>query len=146
LVSAPQSDPGQANWIEVVPHRADVMLTGMTFFADHYVLVEPEGGLPQIVITDFRTGATHRIAFPEPVYTAGAGSNAEYDSKTFRYTYQSLVTPSSIFDYDMDQQESTLLKRTEVLGGYDPANYQSERVWATAGDGTRIPISVVYRK
>ncbi len=145
LVSAPVADPRPANWSEVIPHRQDVMLEGMTFFANHYVLAEREGGLPQLRITDFRTGASHRIAFPEPVYTAGSSTNAEYETTTYRYAYQSFVTPSSVFDYDMEKRASKLLKQTEVLGGYDPTNYQSERIWATAGDGTRIPISVVYR-
>jgi oligopeptidase B len=122
------------------------MLTGMTFFANHYVLTEREGGLPQIQVTDFRTGETHRITFPEPVYNAGSSTNADYNATTFRYSYQSFVTPSSIFDYDMNARTSKLLKQTEVLGGYDPANYESERLWATAGDGTRIPISIVYRR
>jgi oligopeptidase B len=146
LVSAPVTGPGKASWKEVIPHRKDVMLVGLTCFANHYVLVEREGGLPQIQVTDFRTGATHRIAFPEPVYTAGAGTNAEYETDTYRYTYQSFVTPSSVYDYDMDKKDARLLKQTEVLGGFDPSHYQSERVWATASDGTKIPISVVYRK
>ncbi len=146
LVSAPSADPGKSSWKEVVPHRNEVMLAGMVFFQSHYVLVEREGGLPHLRVTDFRTGATHRIAFPEPVYTTGSSTNAEYETGTYRYTYQSFVTPSSVFDYDMDQRNSKLLKQTEVLGGYDPSRYQSERVWATATDGTRIPVSVVYRK
>ena len=146
LVSAPIADPRPEHWTEVIPHRKDVMLEGMTFFANHYVLAEREGGLPQLRITDFRTGESHRIAFPEPVYTAGSSTNAEYETTTYRYAYQSFVTPSSVFDYDMEKRASTLLKQTEVLGGYDPTRYQSERVWATSGDGTRIPISLVYRK
>ena len=146
LVSAPAADPGKASWKEVIPHRPDVMLMGMTFFANHYVILEREGGLPHLKVTDFRSGASHRIAFPEPVYTAGSSTNAEYETATFRYSYQSFVTPSSIFDYDMDGRQSTLLKQNEVLGGYDPTRYQSERLWAKASDGTRIPISIVYRK
>ena len=146
LVAAPVSNPGKAAWKEILPHRPEVMLSGMTLFANHYVLVEREGGLPHLRVTDFRTGASHRIAFPEPVYTAGSSTNAEYETGTYRYAYQSLVTPSSVFDYDMEQRDSKLLKQTEVLGGYDPSRYQSERVWATATDGTRIPISVVHRK
>jgi oligopeptidase B len=122
------------------------MLSGMTFFKDHYVLFEREGGLPHLRVTDFRTGASHRIAFPEPVYTASPSTNAEFETGTYRYTYQSFVTPSSVFDYDMTARSSKLLKQTEVLGGYDPTRYESARVWATAGDGTRIPISIVHRK
>jgi oligopeptidase B len=146
LVSAPVSGPGKAAWKEVLPHRPDVMLSGMTFFKDHYVLFEREGGLPHLRVTDFRTGASHRIAFPEPVYTASPSTNAEFETGTYRYTYQSFVTPSSVFDYDMTARSSKLLKQTEVLGGYDPTRYESARVWATAGDGTRIPISIVHRK
>ena len=146
LVSAPVADPDKAAWREVVAHRSDVMLAGMTFFRDHYVLVEREGGLPHLRITAHRGGASHRIAFPEPVYSAGSSTNAEYETGTYRYAYQSFITPSSVFDYDMEKRESQLLKQTEVLGGYDPSRYESARVWATAGDGTRIPISLVHRK
>jgi oligopeptidase B len=146
LVSAPAADPRKANWKEVVPHRKDVMLTGMAFFAHHYVLSEREGGLPRLRVTDTRTGATHRIAFPEPVYSAGASINAEYEATTFRYTYQSFVTPGSVFDYDMNARTSKLLKQTEVLGGFDGTQYESHRLWAKAKDGTRIPISVVHRR
>jgi len=146
LVSAPVTDPGKAKWQEVIPHRPDVMLSGITMFADWYVRSEREGGLPQLTVTDFRTGESHRIAFPEPVYTCGTGTNAEYETGTFRYTYQSFTTPSSVFDYDMAKRSATLLKQTEVLGGYDPTRYESQRLWAKASDGTRIPISIVYRK
>ena len=146
LVTAPVGEPGKGHWQEVVPHRADVMITGLTMFADYYVRSEREGGLPQLTVTDFRTGASHRITFPEPVYTCGTGTNAEYESSVYRYTYQSFITPSSVFDYDMEKRTSTLLKQTEVLGGYDPARYESQRLWAKASDGTRIPISIVYRK
>ncbi|MBI1796713.1 MAG: S9 family peptidase [Candidatus Eisenbacteria bacterium] len=146
LVSAPVSDPSPANWKEVIPHSKDVMLTGLTCFANYYVLSEREGGLPQIAVTDFRTGESHTIAFPEPVYNVGPSTNAEYDTRMFRYTYQSFITPPSVFDYDMAARTSKLLKQTEVLGGYQPSNYVSERMWATAGDGMRIPISLVYRK
>jgi len=146
LVSAPVTDPGKARWQEVIPHRPDVMLSGITMFKDYYVRSEREGGLPQLTVTDFRSGESHRIAFPEPVYTCGTGTNAEYETATFRYTYQSFVTPSSVFDYDMEKRSATLLKQTEVLGGYDPSRYESQRLWAKASDGTRIPISIVYRK
>jgi oligopeptidase B len=146
LVSAPVSDPGKSHWTEVIPHRKDVMLEGMTCFADYYVLVERQDGLPQLRVTDFKTNQSHRIAFPEPVYNATPSTNAEYRSTTYRYSYQSLITPASVYDYDMSAHTATLLKRTEVLGGYDPANYQTERVWATAADGVRVPISLVYRK
>lgn len=146
LVTAPATDPRESNWRELIPHRPDVMFNGVTLFANHMVRSERENGLPQIVITDMRTNESHTLAFPEPVYSAGLSANAEWNTKVLRYAYQSLVTPSSIFDYDMDARTSTLLKETEVLGGYDKSRYTSERIYATARDGTRIPISLVYRK
>jgi oligopeptidase B len=145
LVTAPASDPSEKNWKELIPHRPNVMLSGVTLFANHLVRNERENGLPQIVITNLKTNATHRLSFPEPVYTVGGGS-AEWNTKILRYGYQSFTTPSSVFDYDMDTRRATLLKETEVLGGYDRTRYTSERVYATARDGTRIPISLVYRK
>ena len=146
LVSAPAADPRRENWQEVIPHRPNVMLAGMDFFADFYALFEREDGLPRLRITSFKDAQSHRIEFPEPTYSASPGQNPEYDTKTFRFNYQSFITPSSVFDYDMDKRTRTLLKQTEVLGGYDPSQYQSERLWATASDGARIPISIVYRR
>jgi len=146
LVSAPVADPTRANWKEVIPHRPNVMLAGMDIFADFYVLFEREDGLPRLRVTSFKDGQSHRIDFPEPVYSASPGQNREYDTRAFRFNYQSFITPSSVFDYDMEKRTRTLLKQTEVLGGYDPTKYQSERLWAIASDGARIPISLVYRK
>ncbi len=146
LVSAPISDPSPQNWKELIPHRSDVMLTGMDFFVNHYVVYERKNGLPEIRLTDFRSGQSHNIAFPEPVYSAFASTNREWNANKLRYSYQSLVTPNSVFDYDMDTRASTLLKQTEVLGGYDAKQYVSERLYATAKDGARIPISLVYKK
>jgi oligopeptidase B len=145
LVRAPIGNPGREAWEEVVPHRAAVMLEGMDFFANHSVLFEREGGLPHLRITDLRTSAHHRITFPEPTYSAAPGANAEFETTTFRYTYQSLVTPLSTFDYDMDARTAVLMKQVEVLGGYDPTRYASERIFATAKDGVSVPISLVYR-
>jgi oligopeptidase B len=146
LVWAPVEDPRRENWREVVPHRADVMLEGLEAFRDHYVLLEREQGLPRMSVTNLRNNATHHIAFPEPAYSAFPGPNAEFDTQVFRYTYQSLVTPHSVFDYDMETRKSTLLKEQPVLGGYDRGQYHSERLLATAPDGVKLPISIVYRK
>jgi len=110
------------------------------------ILSEREDGLQRIRITDFRSGESHRIAFPEPVYSVTSSNNREFETPTFRYNYQSLTVPSSIYDYDLKTRQSKLLKRIEVLGGYDPERYQSERRYATATDGTKVPISLVYRK
>ena len=146
LVSAPVRSPGVASWREVVPHRPQVMLNGFLLFAHHMVRLERENALPVTVITDLRDNATHRLSFPEPVYMASPTGNARFDTRVFRYTYQSFTTPASVFDYDMETRTPTLLKETEVLGGYDRTRYVSERVWATARDGTRVPVSLLYRK
>ena len=146
LVTAPASNPTEANWRELVPHRADVMLNGVTLFANHLVRSERQNGLPRIVITDLRSNATHALAFPEPVYSAGLSSNAEWNTNVLRYAYQSLVTPSSVFDYNMETKATTLLKETEVLGGYDKTKYVSERIQAKARDGTMVPVSLVSRR
>lgn len=146
LVSAPVSDPRPENWREVVPHRTDVMVTGIDAFADHLVLWEREDGLPQLTIIDLSTKASNRVDFPEPVYSVFAADNPEFETKLLRFRYQSFTTPESVFDYDMGMRTLELLKRTQVLGGYDPANYCSERLHAVAPDGTRIPISIVFRK
>jgi oligopeptidase B len=146
LVSAPVSAPGKANWKEILPVRPDVMLNDIEVFADFYVLVERENGLPELTIVNFANGEKKRITYPEPVYSVSVAMNREYKTNKLRYAYQSLVTPPSVFDYDVEQHASTLLKQTEVPGGYDPAKYQSERVWATAKDGVKVPISLVYRK
>ncbi len=144
LVTAPISDPSEKNWKEVVPHRPDLMLADLEVFKDFYVLVERENGLPHFRVTEFANGQSHRVQFPEPAYAAMPAQNREYDTRLFRYNYQSMVTPSSVYDYDTDKRTSTLLKRIEVPG-YDQAQYKAERIYATAKDGTRIPISLVYR-
>ena len=110
------------------------------------MLAERERALPHIAIRAFADGATHRVAFPEAVYSVFPANNPEFDTMLLRYSYQSFVTPASVYDYDMAGRTSTLLKRQEVLGGYDSDRYTSERVEATASDGTKVPISIVYRK
>jgi oligopeptidase B len=146
LVKAPVADPRTQNWQEVVPHRASVMLEDIDFFKNHYVLSERENGLPQIRVTDLRTGDSRRIEFPEPAYASYGYVNKEYDTSKFRYGYQSFMTPRSVFEYDMASGKSTLLKQKEVPGGYDRTRYQVERIYATASDGVKIPISVVHLK
>jgi len=146
LVQAPATDPARANWTEVLPHRDAVMLEDTDYFQNFSVLLERENGLPHFRVTDLRSGQWHRVSLPEPAYSAFPSTNAEFAATQFRYAYQSLVTPSSIYDYDMEKHTSTLLKQTEVLGGYDAQQYASERIYATAQDGTKIPLSLVYRK
>jgi oligopeptidase B len=146
LVKAPVASPGKKNWKEVVAHREDVMLEDMDFFKDFYVLHEREQGLPHLRVTDLRSGESHRIQFPEAAYSVFPQANREYDANQFRYNYQSFITPQSVFDYDMEKRTAKLLKQYEVLGGYDPTRYTTERIYAVAKDGTKIPISLVYLK
>lgn len=146
VVTAPVSNPSQANWKELVAHRPEVKIEDIDLFANHLVLSEWENGLEQLEIHDFQTNKRHRVKFPEPVYSAAIAQNREFASPVVRYNYQSLVTPSSVFDYDMNTRKATLLKETEVPGGFDKNNYKSERIFAVAADGTKIPLSVVYRK
>jgi oligopeptidase B len=146
IVTAPVNDPSEKNWKEFVAHKPEVKIEGISLFADHAVLSEWEGGLQQLEVINFKTNKRNRIAFPEPVYSAGLSTNREYNTSVIRYNYNSMVTPNSTFDYDMNTGKSTLLKQTEVPGGFDRNNYQSERVFATAADGTKIPMSMVYRK
>jgi oligopeptidase B len=146
LVRAPLADPGRERWEEVVPHRADVMLEGIEIFARHYVLLDRAGGLERLRVTEFATGETHEVTFPEPAYEVFPAGNREYDTTVLRFNYQSLVTPASVYDYDMASRTHTLLKQQPVLGGYDASRYASERLFATAPDGVRVPLEVVYRK
>ena len=146
VVTAPVSDPSEGHWKELVAHRPGVKIAGLDLFADYAVLSEWEDGLQHIEVVDLSTLARRRIEYPEAVYAASLGPNAEFNATVLRYDYQSLVTPMSVFDYDMKAGTSTRLKETEVPGGFDRANYASERIFAIAADGTRIPISVAYRR
>ncbi|HSL54407.1 MAG TPA: S9 family peptidase, partial [Pyrinomonadaceae bacterium] len=146
IVTAPVSDPSEKNWKEFIAHKPEVKIDAISMYADHAVLLEWEGGLQQLEVVNFKTNKRNRITFPEPVYSAELGTNREYNTSVVRYNYESLVTPESVFEYDMNTGKSTLLKQTEVPGGFDRGNYQSERVFATASDGTKIPMSLVYRK
>ncbi len=152
LMCAAVGDPRRSKWREIIPNRPDVMLAGVDVFRSHLVLFEREGGLPYLRILDLGVeapdalSASHRIEFPEPVYNASLGTNAEFDASFVRYQYESFVTPRSVFDYDVGMREGELRKVQPVLGGYDAAQYVSERLHAVAGDGTRVPISLVYRK
>jgi oligopeptidase B len=146
LVKVPVADPSSKNWQEVVPQRADVMLDDTDFFKNYYISYEREKGLPQISVTDLQSGKSRRIEFPEPAYVCSPYANFEYDTPKFRYSYQSFITPQSIFEYDMAGGTSALLKQKEVPGGYDRTRYQVEQIYAPASDGVKIPISVVHLK
>jgi oligopeptidase B len=134
------------NWKEVLPHRDDVLLEGLEVFKDHLVIVERKDGLTQLRIRPLDGSAEHHLDFGEPAYVAYPVDNKEFDTPMLRYKYMSLTTPQSTYDYDMNGRHKTLLKREKVLGGFDPSNYVTERLWAPARDGKKVPISLVYRK
>jgi oligopeptidase B len=146
LVAAPAADPGRANWTAVVPHRDDVKLDAVNAFADHFVLSVRANGLERLTVTHVESGEAHEIEMPDPVYSAWVGGSPEFATSTLRYGYTSLVAPVTDVDYDMNTRAATVVKTQPVLGGYDPTQYVSARLWATAGDGTRIPISLVHRR
>ena len=145
LVKTPDSATGRENWTDVIPHRDDVFFKGAEAFADHLVVEERNNGLMQVRIIPWDGSEEHYLDFGEPAYDAWISSNYEIDTPVLRYAYSSMTTPRSTFDYDMNTRESTLLKEHPVLGGFDKANYTTERLWATARDGVEVPISLVYR-
>lgn len=145
LVSAPVAAPGRVHWSPVLPYRPAVRVDSVDAFRRHLVVWEREAGLRQIRILDLADGSQHTVAFPEPVYTLRQHANPEFDTAVLRFSYTSLVTPNSVVDYDMAERRWTVRKQTEVLGGFDPAHYRSERRFALAADGIRVPVSLVYR-
>ena len=155
LVIVPEATPGREHWTEVIPHRESVMLEEVDLFAGFFIACEREEGLPRLRVwrfdgdgTGFGEGAASagEIAFPEPAYSAYPHINRVFDTSAFRYAYESLVTPSSVYEYNVASGASTLLKQQEVPGGFDRALYASERIQATAADGVQVPVSLVYRK
>jgi len=148
LMRTPVAKPGRDNWEEVIPHRADVLLEDFEFFRDYLVLTERKEGLVQLRVRPWIGGGQNEyyLDFGEPAYLAYVSTNLEFDTPVLRYGYTSLTTPSSTYDYDMKTRQKTLLKRDQILGGFDPANYVTERFYTTARDGARVPVSLVYRK
>ena len=140
------ANPSMENWQEVIPARADVTIEALDSFEDHLAVYERERGLETICIRDGQGAFSHYIDFPEPVYTVSATGNAEYNTNLLRFNYTSLVTPASVFDYNVRTRERELKKQYEVRGGYDPSQYRSERIFAKAPDGAGVPISLIYRK
>lgn len=145
LMKTGESKLAPEHWQEVIAHSPAVKIDGVDMFRDHMVVYQRKNGLRSLEVWNLSSGERHDIAFDEPVYAAFGASNPEFDSATVRFSYTSMVTPNSVFDYDMNTRTRKLMKQTEVLGGYDSAKYRSERIHATAGDGTRVPISLVYR-
>ena len=145
VVKTPVDDPRETSWQDVLPHRVDVQVVGFELFAQYAVVRERSEALDRFRVLDFATGAWREIEFPEPVYAASGGGTPEYTSTTYRIAYQSMVTPPCVYDYDLATLGSELKKQQPVLG-YDASAYATERVWATARDGTRVPMSVVYKR
>ncbi len=146
LMECPLDKTDSSNWKEVIPHRTDVLLQGVEEFKDFVVLNERKDGLVKMRIRSIDGGQEHFIDFGEAAYAANFGTNPEYSSKTLRYNYTSLTTPNSVYDYDMATKDKKLMKQQEVLGGYTAGDYVTERLYATAKDGTKVPISLVYKK
>jgi oligopeptidase B len=145
LVRAPVKDPGPANWTVVVAPRDSVLLEGLDVFRGYAALYERGNAVRRIRILSFTTGQSYEVEFPEEVSTFQSANNPEYDTDLVRFTYTSPVTPASVYDFDMKQRTRTLKKRTEVPH-YQPRHYATERTWAVADDGTRVPVSLLYRK
>lgn len=138
---------GKANWQDVIPHREDVLLEGVEIFKEFLVVDERKNGLTELRIMPWNKDiAEHYISFQDPAYTAYLSTNPEFDTKVVRYGYSSLTIPSSVYDYNVETRDAELLKQQEVVGGYNPDEYESERIFATGRDGTQIPISIVYKK
>ncbi|GLY18938.1 oligopeptidase B [Kineosporia sp. NBRC 101677] len=145
LMVTPAATPGREHWQEVIAHRPDVKLDGVEPMAGYLIMSERAEGTARLALYELATGTHSVMEQPETVYTAGAGGNAEFDTHVVRYSYTSMVTPRSVYEYDVRTGERTLLKQQPVLGGYDPTAYTTERVWAKAADGVDVPVSLVYR-
>jgi oligopeptidase B len=146
IMTTPVADFAMANWKEFIAHQPDVLNDGIDLFRDFAVSVEKSKALNRMRFYDFRSKQWHTLGFPEAVYAASPGGTPDYNATQYRYSYQSMVTPSSVFDYDMSSRKSTLLKQQEVLGNYDPKQYVTERLWSKSRDGVLVPLSIVYKK
>jgi oligopeptidase B len=146
LVTAPVSNPARENWKEEIAHRTDVMLDGIDLFKDHYVIRTRSAALPHLEVRAYGAKKGEEIGFDEATYSAFPDANPEFDTQIYRFSYTSFVTPFSVYAYDVKSSATQLLKRQNVLGGYDPSRYTSERIWASAADGTQVPISLIHRK
>ena len=146
LMETSETKTSKKNWKEVIPHRDDVHLLDMEIFKDHLVINERKDGLRGLRIIHQKTGKDEYLDFGESTYTSRISTNREFNTNVLRYSYSSMLTPSSTYDYNMDSGQLTLMKQQEVVGGYDQNNYESERLYAIARDGEKVPISIVYKK
>ena len=146
VMETPLDKTGVESWKDFMPHRKDVLMEGISEFKNYLVFSERQNGLSQLVILDRRTNKREFLKFDEPTYTVYPSGNPEYNTDYFRFGYTSMITPSSQYEQNLQTGKRTLLKQQEILGGYNKANYVTERLFATAKDGTKIPISIVYKK
>ncbi|MBX7050986.1 MAG: S9 family peptidase [Flavobacteriales bacterium] len=146
LMECDENSTTKENWKEVIPHREDVLLEGIEIFKDFLVVDERKNGLTQLRIIKWSDRSEHYMEFQDPAYAAGVGANPDFNTDILRYGYSSMTTPASTYDYNMNTHERTLMKQQEVVGGHNPQDYQSERLYATAKDGTKVPVSLVYKK
>jgi oligopeptidase B len=146
VMECPLDKTTKEHWKEFIPHRNDVLVSDLDEFKDYIVISERKNGLTQMAVRSLKDGSQHYLDFGEAAYTVYPSTNVEYDTDMVRYGYTSLVTPSSTYDYNMHTKEKTLRKQQEVVGGYDAGDYVTERLFATAADGTQVPISLVYKK
>lgn len=146
LMEAPVSNPRRENWKDVLPHREDVLLDGLTVFKDYLVTGERKGGLSQIHVIRWSDHTDHYIEVGEPSYSAFIDNNPEYDTHTLRYSFTSMKTPTTVVDYNMETRQKEVKKVAPVLGNFNAANYETEFAWATARDGVKVPISIMYKK
>lgn len=146
VMTAAESATGVDNWKELIAHDDKVLIQRFDLFKNFLAIAERKNGLTQVHIIDTRNNSSHYLAFDEPAYAAGMAYNPEYDTETLRFNYTSLTTPSTVYDYNMADKSKKLIKQQEVLGTFKPSDYVTERLYATAKDGTKIPLSVVYRK
>lgn len=146
LMEVSENETSKKNWKEVIPHRKDVLLEGIEIFKNYMVVEERFDALPHIRIINQKTKEEHYLEFKEPAYVASLSVNLEFDTDMLRFTYSSMTTPTSVFDYNMGTKEKTLKKQAEVVGGHNPEDYVTERIYVKARDGKEIPMSVVYKK
>ncbi len=146
LMECPENATTKENWKEVIAHRDDVLLEGIEIFRDFLVVQERKNGLTQLRMIRWSDRSEHYMEFQDPAYAAGVGSNPDFNTDILRYGYSSMTTPASTYDYNMSTRDRKLLKQQEVVGGHSPENYQSERLYAMAKDGTKVPVSLVYKK
>ncbi len=146
LMETPLDKTSKENWKEVIPNRKDVYLAGFTLFKDHMVVSELKEGLLNLRVINQKDKAEHYLQFDEPAYLSSIGQNADFNTNILRFNYQSMITPGSVYDYNMDTKTKELKKQNEVVGGYNKEDYVTERTFATARDGKRVPVSIVYKK